>query len=195
MDDSTASRCCSSCWLPSGRGATRPGLLRARDGARHADKLGMGRSPSKTYMQADGVSEVVLTLVILALVVAVGATLHKRVTRGLQGAGRSAWAVSVVTLALGVLGFAYAFGVGICLLLACASVPRIAPPPPWVARLLAVPAPAERRRPTGRRLPEGPTPTRASDQELVVPRSSHRHDRSVRARCPRSNRGRRRRRS
>jgi len=90
----------------------------------HETSAGWVVPPTKTYMQADGVSEVVLTLVILALVGAVGANLHRRVTRGLQGAGGLAWAVSVVTLALGVVGFVYAFGVGICLLLACASVSR-----------------------------------------------------------------------
>jgi hypothetical protein len=81
--------------------------------------------PTKTYMQAYGMSEVALTVVIMALVVLVGVALHRRASRDLPGAGRVAWAVSVVTTALGVLGFVYLFGVGLCLLLACASVPRV----------------------------------------------------------------------
>jgi hypothetical protein len=80
--------------------------------------------PTKTYMQAFGVSEIALTAVTMALVVFVGLALHRRAGRGLLGAGRVAWVVSVATTVLGALGFVYLLGVGLCLLLACASVPR-----------------------------------------------------------------------
>jgi hypothetical protein len=80
--------------------------------------------PTKTYMQDYAVSEIVLTVVIVALTVCVAVALHGRATRGVSGVGRLAWGISIVTTLLGLLGFAYLFGVGICLLLACASVPR-----------------------------------------------------------------------
>jgi hypothetical protein len=98
--------------------------------------------PTKTYIQADGISEIVLSLVVLAMAAAVGVALHRRAERGLWGAGRLAWSVAAVASVLGVLGFAYLFGVGICLLLACASVPRHSPTatPEGPRRRLAAPA-------------------------------------------------------
>lgn len=74
-------------------------------------------------MQAYGASEVVLTVLSVGLVIAVGIALDRRANRGLSGAGGAAWAISVVTAVLGAVGFVYLLGVGVCLLLACGSVP------------------------------------------------------------------------
>jgi hypothetical protein len=80
--------------------------------------------PTETYMQAFGVSEVILTLVTLGAIVVVGSVLGRRATRGEGGAGWLAWVVSIVAAILGLVGFVYLFGAGVCLLLACATVPR-----------------------------------------------------------------------
>jgi hypothetical protein len=80
--------------------------------------------PARTYFQAFGLSEAVLTALGLAAVALVGVFLSRRRSRGEPGAGFGAWAVSIAAAALGVLGFAYLFGVAICLLLACSSVPK-----------------------------------------------------------------------
>jgi len=77
--------------------------------------------PTKTYMQAFGVSEVILTLVTLGAIVVVGSVLGRR---AMGGAGWLAWVVSIVAAILGLAGFVYLFGAGVCLLLACATVPR-----------------------------------------------------------------------
>ena len=53
-----------------------------------------------------------------------GIFLSRRRSRGEPGAGFGAWAVSIAAAARGVLGFAYLFGVAICLLLACSSAPK-----------------------------------------------------------------------
>jgi hypothetical protein len=90
----------------------------------HETSAGFVVPTTQTYMQADGVSEVVFSIVVLALVAVVAATVHRRATRELWGAGPLAWTASAVTAALGVLGFASLFGVGVCLLVACVSVPR-----------------------------------------------------------------------
>lgn len=79
---------------------------------------------TRTYMQAYAVSEVVLTVVMVALAVIVALALSGRVKRGQPGAGRIAWSVSALTTVLGTFGFVYLFGVGVCLLLACATMPR-----------------------------------------------------------------------
>ncbi len=107
----------------------------------HATSSGWVVPPAKTFMRAYGVSELVLTAVIMALAVTVGAALLRRATRGLWGAGSLAWSISVLTTLLGALGFVYLLGVGICLLLACVSVPRRpgattagCPPAPMAAR-------------------------------------------------------------
>ena len=80
--------------------------------------------PTKTYMQAFGVSEVILTSLTLGAIVLVGSLLGRRGIRGDGGAGWLAWAVSIVAAVLGLVGFVYLLGAGVCLLLACATVPR-----------------------------------------------------------------------
>ncbi|MGD0746508.1 MAG: hypothetical protein ABSB68_01695 [Acidimicrobiales bacterium] len=80
--------------------------------------------PAKTYFEAFGLSEVVLTALGLAAVALVGFLLSRRRLRDEHGAGFGAWAVSAAAAALGVLGFPYLFGVAICLLLACSSATR-----------------------------------------------------------------------
>jgi CBS domain containing-hemolysin-like protein len=80
--------------------------------------------PTKTYMQAFGASEVILTLLSLAALLVVGSVLVRRSGRGALGAGALAWGVSAAAAALGLVGFVYLFGVGVCLLVACATVPR-----------------------------------------------------------------------
>lgn len=80
--------------------------------------------PTRTYMQAFGLSEVLLTVVIAGLVLLVGWALHRGRIRGEPGAGALAWAAAALTCVLGLIGFAYLFGVGLCLLLACATVRR-----------------------------------------------------------------------
>ena len=93
----------------------------------HGTTSGWVVPPAKTYMEAFGTSEVVLTLAIFGLVGLVAWVLHRRAARGEAGAGRVAWGVSLVTAALGAVGFVYLFGVGVCLLVACAGVSRRAP--------------------------------------------------------------------
>jgi hypothetical protein len=83
--------------------------------------------PAKTYMQAFGLSEVILTALSLGGVVLVCSSLSRRNARGQRGAGRLAWGVSVLATLLGLVGFVYLFGAGVCLLLACVSVPRRQP--------------------------------------------------------------------
>jgi hypothetical protein len=80
--------------------------------------------PTQTDMQAFGSSEVMLTLVSLAALILVGSVLRRRRARGQLGAGPFAWGGSVAAAALGLVGFVYLFGVGVCLLVACATVPR-----------------------------------------------------------------------
>jgi hypothetical protein len=80
--------------------------------------------PTKTNMEAFGASEVILTLLSLGALIVVGSVLRRRSGRGVPGAGPLAWSVSAVAAALGLVGFAYLFGVGVCLLVACATVPR-----------------------------------------------------------------------
>ena len=83
--------------------------------------------PTKTYLQTYGVSEVILTAVSIAAIVAVASVLRRRSSRGQSGAGWLAWGVSVVAAVLGLVGFVYLFGAGVCLLLACVTVPRRQP--------------------------------------------------------------------
>ena len=83
--------------------------------------------PTKTYIQAFGVSEVILTLLTLGAIVVVGSVLRRRGMHGEGGAGWLAWGVSIVAAVLGLAGFVYLFGAGVCLLLACATVPRRSP--------------------------------------------------------------------
>jgi hypothetical protein len=78
--------------------------------------------PTRTYMAAYGLSEVLLTVVTVGLVLLVAWALQRRRTRAEPGAGRLAWAAAASTCVLGLIGFAYLFGVGLCLLLACATV-------------------------------------------------------------------------
>ena len=85
--------------------------------------------PTRTYMQAFGLSEVLLTVVIVGLVLLVGWALQRRRIRGEPGAGGLGWTAAALTCVLGLIGFAYLFGVGLCLLLACASVRRQATAP------------------------------------------------------------------
>lgn len=80
--------------------------------------------PTKTSMQAFGASEVILTVMSLAAIVLVGSLLSRRTARGQRGAGRLAWVISAVAALLGLFGFVSLFGVGVCLLLACVTVPR-----------------------------------------------------------------------
>ncbi len=86
--------------------------------------------PTRTYMQAYGLSEVLLTVLTVGLVLLVGWALQSRRTRAEPGAGGLAWAAAALTCVLGLIGFAYLFGVGLCLLLACATVTRRAPAAP-----------------------------------------------------------------
>lgn len=79
---------------------------------------------TKTYMQAFGVSEVILTLLALGAIVSVGSMLGRRGRRGEGGARWLAWGVSIVAAVLGLVGFVYLFGAGVCLLLACATMPH-----------------------------------------------------------------------
>jgi hypothetical protein len=90
----------------------------------HETPSGWKVPATKTYMQAYAVSEVALTVVIVALAVIVAIALYGRAERGLSGAGRIAWSVSALTAVIGALAFVSLFGVGVCLLLACATVPR-----------------------------------------------------------------------
>jgi hypothetical protein len=83
--------------------------------------------PTKTYMAAFGASEVILTLLSLAAIVVVGSLLRRRRTSGEGGAGWLAWGVSAVAALFVLFGFVYLFGTGVCLLLACVSVPRRQP--------------------------------------------------------------------
>jgi hypothetical protein len=85
--------------------------------------------PTKTYMQAFGASEVILTLLSLGALVLVASVLLRRSARGALGAGPLAWGVSALAAALGLVGFVYLFGVGVCLLVACATVARHATAP------------------------------------------------------------------
>jgi hypothetical protein len=80
--------------------------------------------PTKTYIQAYGVSEVLLTSASLVAVVVVCSVLSRRRMRGESGAGWLAWGVSVVAALLGLVGFVYLFGAGVFLLLACVTKPR-----------------------------------------------------------------------
>jgi hypothetical protein len=80
--------------------------------------------PTKTYIQTYGLSEVILTALSLAAIVVVASVLSRRRRRGDTGVGRLAWGLSVVAAVLGLVGFVYLFGAGVCLLLACVSVPR-----------------------------------------------------------------------
>ena len=82
--------------------------------------------PTKTYIQAFGLSELILTALSLGAVVVVCSSLSRRNVRE-RGAGRLAWGVSVLATLLGLVGFVYLFGAGMCLLLACVSVPRRQP--------------------------------------------------------------------
>jgi hypothetical protein len=86
--------------------------------------------PTRTYMQAFTLSEVLLTLVTVGLVLLVGWALQRRRVQREPGAGGLAWAAAVSTCALGLIGFAYLFGVGLCLLLACATMRRRPPTAP-----------------------------------------------------------------
>jgi hypothetical protein len=81
-------------------------------------------APTMTYFQAFGLSVVVLTAIGLGVISLVGYVLIRRRSEGEPGAGRTAWTVSIVAAALGAIGFVYLFGVAICLLLACTTVPR-----------------------------------------------------------------------
>jgi amino acid transporter len=83
--------------------------------------------PTKTYLQAFGVSEVILTLLSLAAIVVVGSVLRRRRMRGESGAGWLAWGVSAAVALFVLFGFVSLFGAGVCLLLACVSVPRRQP--------------------------------------------------------------------
>jgi hypothetical protein len=80
--------------------------------------------PTKTYIQSYALSEVVLTVVVLGVVVAVGYLLGRRRRAGELGAGLLAWGLSIATLLFGILGFSYLFGISAFLCLACASVNR-----------------------------------------------------------------------
>ncbi|MFZ0249141.1 MAG: hypothetical protein WAL61_04290, partial [Acidimicrobiales bacterium] len=70
--------------------------------------------PTKTYMQAFGASEAILTLLSLGALVVVGSVLVRRGARGAPGAGALAWGVSAAAAVLGLVGFVYLFGVGVC---------------------------------------------------------------------------------
>jgi hypothetical protein len=83
--------------------------------------------PTKTFIQTFGLSEVILTSASLAAIVVVASVLSRRRSRGQSGAGWLAWGVSVVAAVLGLFGFVYLFGAGVCLLLACVTVPRRQP--------------------------------------------------------------------
>lgn len=83
--------------------------------------------PTKTYIQAFAVSEVVLTVMVLGLVVLVGLLLLRRVSHDHVGAGWLSWVLSIATLCFGVVGFRYLFGVGVFLCLACATARRRLP--------------------------------------------------------------------
>ncbi len=84
--------------------------------------------PTRTSIQAFGLSEVILTSVSLAAIVVVASVLsRRRRLRGQGGSGWVAWGVSTVIAVLGLLGFVYLFGAGLCLLLACVTVPRRQP--------------------------------------------------------------------
>jgi hypothetical protein len=80
--------------------------------------------PTKTIMETFGVSEAILTSVSLAAIVVVASVLSRRRKRGESGAGSLAWGLSVAAALLGLVGFDYLFGAGVCLLLACVTVRR-----------------------------------------------------------------------
>jgi hypothetical protein len=80
--------------------------------------------PTKTYIQAFGVSEVILTVLLLAAIAVVGSSLRRRRLRGESGAGWLACGVSAVAALFVLSGFVYLFGAGVSLLVACISVPR-----------------------------------------------------------------------
>jgi hypothetical protein len=83
--------------------------------------------PTQTYIQAFGLSEAILTALSLGAVVVVCSLFVRRKVRGERGAGWPAWGVAVIATLLGLAGFVYLFGAGLCLLLACVSVPRRQP--------------------------------------------------------------------
>lgn len=82
------------------------------------------RQPTRTLFSAFGPSEVIVTALGLGVIALVGLLLYRRGRNGTPGAGRAAWGLSLATAALGVLGFAYLFGVAICLLLSCGAASR-----------------------------------------------------------------------
>jgi hypothetical protein len=87
-------------------------------------------APTQTYIQAFGASVVILTVLSMGALVFVGSVLMRRSGRDVLGAGPLAWGVSAVAAALGLVGFVYLFGVGVCMLIACATVPRRSSVPP-----------------------------------------------------------------
>ena len=93
----------------------------------HETASGWVVPPRQTTMAADGVSDVVLTVVVLALVLTVAASLQRRAAHGAAGAGALSWGISALTVVLGVFGFGFLWVVGVWLLLACTTVPRRAP--------------------------------------------------------------------
>jgi hypothetical protein len=80
--------------------------------------------PTKTYIQAFAVSEVLFLAMLVVLTILVALSLGRRLARGEPGAGAAAWSLSALATLVGVLGFRYVLGVGLCLLLACASMRR-----------------------------------------------------------------------
>jgi hypothetical protein len=63
----------------------------------------------------------------IAGIVAVALGLRRRSLRAQSGAAWLAWGVSVVAAVLGLVGFVYLFGAGVCLLLARVTVPHRQP--------------------------------------------------------------------
>jgi len=79
----------------------------------------------RTYFQAYGVSELILTGVGLVFAGLVAFLLHQRSSDQQPNAGRAAWGVSMAALVVGIIGFMgiapYMFFVGIFLIGACLS--------------------------------------------------------------------------
>ena len=92
--------------------------------------------PTKTYMQAFGVSEVILTSLTLGAIVVVGSVLGRRGMRGERRCRVARLGRLHRRRGLGLVGFVYLFGAGVCLLLACATVPRrgVSPWRRWARR-------------------------------------------------------------
>jgi hypothetical protein len=117
----------------------REGVVVSSSGGHSHVSVGLVSPPTKTYFEAFGLSEIILTAVGIGAVVLVGYLLHRQRLKGRPGAGSAAWTVSIAAALLGFMGFAYLWGLAICLMLACVTMhtgrsrSHTSTPPPVVA--------------------------------------------------------------